>query len=160
MSTVLIATDGSEAAETASRLGLEIAKATGDEVIFIAVWAMIQSAFGVPYTYLKDTSLEAEKEGAEQVLAACKEHAATLGINAETLLIEGSAAYEICHAAKERNARMIVIGSHGWGAVRSFMYGSVASAVLRSAPCPVLSGAPATRDRPEPAPPHRPGANA
>lgn len=146
MSTILIATDGSEASDAASRLGLEIAKATEDKVVFIAVWAMIQSGFGVPYTYLKDKWLDAEKDRAEEVLAASKEHAATLGIQAETLLVEGSAAYEICQAAKERNARMLVIGSHGWGSVRAFMYGSVAAAVLRSSPCPVLSGAPASRD--------------
>jgi nucleotide-binding universal stress UspA family protein len=146
VSTILIATDGSEASEAASRLGLEIAKATGDEVVFIAVWAMIRSGFGVPYAYLEDTWLEAERDRAEQVLAASKEHAATLGIEAETMLVEGSAAYEICRAARERHARMIVIGSHGWGGLRALMNGSVVAAVQRSAPCPVLSGAPASRD--------------
>ena len=142
----MIATDGSEASEAASRLGLDIAKAIGDDVVFIAVWAMIRSGFGVPYTYLEDTWLEAEKDRAEEVLAAAKEDAAALGIEAETVLIEGSAAYEICRVARERHARMIVIGSHGWGGLRAFMYGSVAAAVQRSAPCPVLSGAPASRD--------------
>ena len=146
MSTILIAADGSKASQAASRLGLEIAQATGDEVVFIAVWAMIRSGFGVPYTYLEDTWLEAEKDRAEEVLAAAKARAATLGIQVETMLVEGSAAYEICKAAKERDARMIVIGSHGWGALRGFMYGSVVAEVLKTAPCPVLSGAPSTRD--------------
>ncbi len=100
----------------------------------------------MPYTYLEDTWLEAEKDRAEEVLAASKARAATLGIQAETMLVEGSAAYEICKAAEERDARMIVIGSHGWGALRGFMYGSVVAEVLRRAPCPVLSGAPASRD--------------
>ena len=76
MSTILIATDGSEASEAASRLGLDIAKAIGDNVVFIAVWAMIRSGFGVPYSYLEDTWLEAEKDRAEEVLAASKEDAA------------------------------------------------------------------------------------
>jgi nucleotide-binding universal stress UspA family protein len=33
---------------------------------------------------------------------------------------------------------MIVIGAHGWGAVRRLMHGSVSSAVMHDAPCPVL----------------------
>ena len=157
MSTVSIATDGSEQAATASRLGLEIAKATRDEVIFIAVWAMIRSAFGVPYTYLKDTSLEAEKEGAEQVLAACKEHAATLGINAETLLVEGSAAYEICHAAKQCNARtdrdrIPRLGRSPFIHVRKRCIGGLEISAL---PRPQRRS---RNSRPtRPAPPHRPG---
>jgi nucleotide-binding universal stress UspA family protein len=144
--TILIAVDGSEASEAASKLGLEIAKAIGDEVVFIAVWAMIRSEFGVPYAYLEDTVVDAEKNRADEVLAASNARAATLGIQAETILIEGSAAHEICKAAKERETRMIVIGSHGWGALRGFIYGSVVAEVRRSAPCPVLSGAPASRD--------------
>ena len=146
MSTILIATDGSKASQAASTLGLEIAEATGDEVVFIAVWAMIRSGFGVPYSHLKDTWLEAEKDRAEEVLASSQALAATFGIQAETMLVEGAPAYEICRAAEARDARMIVIGSHGWGGLVGFMYGSVVAAVLRSAPCPVLCGAPTPRD--------------
>ena len=133
---ILIATDGSKASEAASRLGLEIAKATGDEVVFIAVWAMIRSGFGVPYAQLKDTWLEAEKDRAVEVLAAAQALAETFGLQAETMLVEGSPAYEICRAAEQRDARMIVIGSHGWGGLRGFMYGSVVAAVPEIGPVP------------------------
>ena len=40
--------------------------------------------------------------------------------------------------AAERSARMIVLGSHGWGAIKSALYGSTAAGVMRHAPCPVL----------------------
>jgi len=59
-------------------------------------------------------------------------------VNVETELREGDAPGSICDVASERNARMIVIGSHGWGALKSALYGSVAGGVLRHAPCPVL----------------------
>jgi nucleotide-binding universal stress UspA family protein len=32
----------------------------------------------------------------------------------------------------------VVIGSHGWGAIRRLVFGSVSSALLHHAPCPVL----------------------
>jgi hypothetical protein len=35
-----------------------------------------------------------------------------------------------------------VIGSHGWGAMRSMLSRSTVSGVLAHAPCPVLSGTP------------------
>jgi hypothetical protein len=35
-------------------------------------------------------------------------------------------------------ASTIVIGAHGWGAIRRLAFGSVSLALLTNAPCPVL----------------------
>lgn len=43
----------------------------------------------------------------------------------------------ISECAKELQADLIMVGSHGHGAIGRFLLGSVASAVLRIAPCPV-----------------------
>jgi nucleotide-binding universal stress UspA family protein len=51
---------------------------------------------------------------------------------------QGDACDEICAAAEEAGAGMIVLGAHGWGAVRRMLFGSVSSAVLHHASCPVL----------------------
>ena len=53
-------------------------------------------------------------------------------------LMFGDPAEEIIAAAGRMHADMIVMGSRGLGRLRSAILGSVASAVLRSAPCPVL----------------------
>ena len=37
-----------------------------------------------------------------------------------------------------RKARIIVVGAHGWGAMRSGLHGSVSTAVVHLARCPVL----------------------
>jgi nucleotide-binding universal stress UspA family protein len=50
----------------------------------------------------------------------------------------GDPAEEIIAAATRLDADMIVMGSRGMGRLGSAILGSVASAVLRSAPCPVL----------------------
>ena len=45
MSTIVIATDGSDAAWKAAEKGLEIARAAGDDVVFVGVWDMIRGGF-------------------------------------------------------------------------------------------------------------------
>ena len=150
MSTIVIATDGSKAALNATELGLEIAEGAGDDVVFVSVWDVVQSAFGHSFAYMEPRYLECDRERAEAVLVASKALASRYGIEAETVVLAGDAPTEICKLAAERNARLIVLGSHGWGALRGFMFGSVAAEVLRHAPCPVLSGTPATRELLEP----------
>ena len=50
----------------------------------------------------------------------------------------GTPAAEIVKAATEWPADVVVIGSHGRAGVLRALLGSVAEAVLRHAPCPVL----------------------
>ncbi len=146
MSPIMIATDGSQAAEQAAELGMEIAKQTKDNVVFVAVWDAVKVGFGAAWACVDERFVEEDRERAEQVLAASKAHAESLGVEAETVLLQGDPTTKICEAAASRKARMLVIGSHGWGPVRGFFYGSTATGILRLAPCPVLSGAPGTRD--------------
>jgi nucleotide-binding universal stress UspA family protein len=56
----------------------------------------------------------------------------------ETVVRRGFPVDEICRLAKERNARVIVIGSHHWGRLRRALHGSVSRGVAQSAPCPVV----------------------
>ena len=143
MSTILIATDGSPAAVTAEENGIELARDLGDDVLFVAVWhPLLVGAFGVPPTYVNEDVLTAERSWAEEALAAAADRARATGVSAETLLAEGQAAGEICRIATKFHVRMIVIGSHGWGAMRTVLSRSTVSGVLAHAPCPVLSGAP------------------
>jgi nucleotide-binding universal stress UspA family protein len=46
---------------------------------------------------------------------------------------------EICRYAVEQQASMVVLGTHGYGPVRRFLLGSVATRVVRHAPCPVVT---------------------
>ena len=60
-------------------------------------------------------------------------------LQVERLLAEGDAVHEILHAAQEVHADVIVLGTHGRTGVGRLLMGSVAEAVLRKAPCPVLT---------------------
>ena len=51
---------------------------------------------------------------------------------------------QIVHQAQERSADLIVMGTHGWSGVVRWMLGSVAHHVIQTAPCSVLTVAPAS----------------
>jgi nucleotide-binding universal stress UspA family protein len=60
------------------------------------------------------------------------------GLDIHALLVQGATAEKILQEAKRLQAEMIVIGSHGHGALQKLLVGSVAEGILRKAPCPVL----------------------
>jgi nucleotide-binding universal stress UspA family protein len=57
---------------------------------------------------------------------------------ATALLVDGAPAEKILEEQARLGAGLIVIGSHGHGALHSLLVGSVTDQVLRKAPCPVL----------------------
>jgi nucleotide-binding universal stress UspA family protein len=54
------------------------------------------------------------------------------------LLIQGPTVEKILQEQERLNADLIVMGSHGHGALYSLLVGSVAEGVLRRADCPIL----------------------
>ncbi len=60
-------------------------------------------------------------------------------LQASREVISGRPFLEIIRVAKERKSELIVIGTHGRGALKQMLLGSVAEKVVRKAPCPVLS---------------------
>ena len=58
---------------------------------------------------------------------------------ATTEVVNGRPFLEIIRIARERKSDLIVIGTHGRGALTQMLLGSVTEKVVRKAPCPVLS---------------------
>ena len=59
-------------------------------------------------------------------------------IPVETLVRTGVAFDEIVKAAKELNADLIVVNTHGYTGLKHILVGSTAERIVRHAPCPVL----------------------
>ena len=59
-----------------------------------------------------------------------------LGMNIEILI--GDPGHEIANYAEKLDAGLVVVASHGRGAIRHLLLGSVAERVVRLAHCPVL----------------------
>jgi nucleotide-binding universal stress UspA family protein len=56
-----------------------------------------------------------------------------------TEVIEGNPAREIVRMAEQRGADLVVMGVQGRSALDMLLFGSKTHAVLRGAPCPVLT---------------------
>jgi len=138
---ILFATDGSPSAAEAQREAFELAKSLDAPLLVVAVEHAVLPAVGyVGYGY---SNVVAELTGAERhriedLLAAIGDAARAAGISCTTVAADGFTVEEICRVAAERNASLIVVGSHGWGAARRLFSGSVSTGLVHSAPCPVL----------------------
>jgi nucleotide-binding universal stress UspA family protein len=72
-------------------------------------------------------------------LRAFTASARTHGIeNTKTSVRIGVPSHEIVEAAKDEDADLIVIATHGYTGWKHFCIGSTAERVVRAAPCPVL----------------------
>ena len=72
-----------------------------------------------------------------QLLQATAEDLRKAGLEATALLVQGPTAEKILAEADSHQADLIVMGSHGHGAMHRALMGSVGALVLRKAPCPV-----------------------
>ena len=60
------------------------------------------------------------------------------GVEAQTLLLKGDPARLILEKAKELEAEMIILGSHGHGRLHKALLGSVSESIIRHAECKIL----------------------
>lgn len=79
-------------------------------------------------------------------LVAARRPLATFG---EAIVATGDARDEILHAAERLHADLIVMGTHGRRWLSRALLGSVAEAVVRTAPCAVLTVRDQRRAKPE-----------
>lgn len=144
MSTVLLATDGSDLATAAMARGIAL---LGHDHRFVTL-AVVPPAF-VPtasvspmdtHPTLVDAQLEQEIEDEQREDRDTDIHEldAALGITAEHLVETGEPGPTICDVAARVEADVILIGTHGHGWFKRVMMGSVSTHVLHHAPCPVL----------------------
>lgn len=138
MNTILLATDGSPSAARATETAIELARASGTPLHVVAAWSIPASAFGYAPLVIVPEVGEAERQKAEEAVAAAVEQAQAAGVEASSSVREGEPVEEICAAAREQHASLVVVGAHGWGAIRRLVFGSVSTGVLHHAPCPVL----------------------
>jgi nucleotide-binding universal stress UspA family protein len=143
MKPIMLATDGSPASSEATREAMELARTLGAPLLAVAVEHVTVPSYGYygyadVYTELR----KSEHEHAEKLLDEIAAKAEAEGLECETLALEGPVVEELCRVARKRNVGMIVMGAHGWGAIRRLVFGSVSLGVLHDAPCPVLIARP------------------
>ncbi len=84
------------------------------------------------------TYVESGKREASGKLSLVTERILSKGLKADPVLRVGNPFEEIVSVAKELRVDLIVIGSHGYGALGRLLLGSTAERVIQYASCPVL----------------------
>lgn len=133
---ILIAVDNGPVAAHASDVGVELVRSLGAELAFIhAIDPSLGYApeGGVP----ADDLIALAKQDGKSLLNAFRQRLPAR-VSAREFLPLGKPGGEIIKAAMDWPADLIVIGSHGRYGVQRVFLGSVAEAVMRHAPCPVL----------------------
>jgi nucleotide-binding universal stress UspA family protein len=138
MDPVMLATDGSPAAAEATTTAIELAAAFGAPLLVVSCWEIAYETMGIGFAPLVPDLDRIGRQQAEEIVERVAEEARAAGVSAMTFVRRGDPVREICEIASERDARLIVLGSHGWGAVRRLVFGSVSTGVLHHAKKPVL----------------------
>jgi nucleotide-binding universal stress UspA family protein len=138
MQPIVLATDGSPSAERASVLATELASATGSKLCIAAAWESPLTVYPAAHVASIPEVEEEERKRANTAARVVLGMAQAQGVHAESFVREGDAVEVVSEVAGEVSASLVVVGSHGWGPVRRFVFGSVSRALLHEAPCPVL----------------------
>lgn len=137
---VLIAYDGSEQARAAIAFAGRVV-GPDRRAIVATIWERLDTIpfWGAPMTVIPQEAFDEVVERAGAVASEGAELARAAGFEVEAVTAEGSPVWRaITELASERDAELIVMGSHGRTGASYALVGSVATAVSQHAPCPVL----------------------
>lgn len=138
---ILVATDFSPASRPAFRRAVEMASENG-AALWIAHVAsppapMSPEGFVLP-RYYEDLNL-AIRTDAQKRLRSLLTRARKAGVRARSLILNGVPHDALNRAARRHRADLLVMGTHGRTGVAKLFVGSVASRVVATSRCPVLT---------------------
>jgi universal stress protein A len=137
---IMVATDLTPASQSALDEALVLAKENGAELMLAHVCEapnLSQAAAVSPKVY--DEWRRNLKAGAQERLQPYLDKAREEGVHAGALVLFGAPDEAIIEAAQTNNADLVVLGTHGRKGVSRLFLGSVASRVISTAPCPVMT---------------------
>jgi len=137
---ILFATDLTVASDPAFRQALELAGDNKAELIIAHAYEppnAAQAAAVGPGVYEEwDENLRSQ---AEAGIAPLVDRAREAGVTARALAVSGDAADAIAERAKANGVDLVIMGTQGRKGVSRLFLGSVATRVISTAPCPVMT---------------------
>jgi nucleotide-binding universal stress UspA family protein len=136
---ILVAIDFSDATETIVLQAEKIAAALSATVWLLHVAEPEPDFIGYQPGPQTERDFLAERFHAEhRSIQQIADRLRTTGLETTALLIQGATAETIVDQASKLKVDMIIVGSHGRGAMYQLLVGSVSEGVLRVAACPTL----------------------
>lgn len=135
---ILLATDGSERADEAAKVAMDLAGSTGSRLHVVAVGRTFPSV--ATYREYVERADEDLRREAQEVLDEQVRKIESRGgdVAVAHLKMDERRDEAIVHLAEDIGAGLIVIGSRGFGGMKRALLGNVADSVVRHAHCPVL----------------------
>jgi nucleotide-binding universal stress UspA family protein len=139
---VLLATDGSEFSEAASRM--LAAQLSAPKIEVLVLQAVEPLVFSNPpqmtpgYAPEMGVRLQEQIKQAKDTTERAAQVLRAAGFKANVRVVENEIRMAILDVAAEWHADLVVLGSHGKKGLRKFLLGSVAEYVARHAACSVL----------------------
>ena len=136
---ILAAVDTSEFSRAILDMTKTVAVGIGGQVLLINVAPRQPDAFGrqIKRKVVSDPVPE-ELRDRRELLDRCAAELAAAGIECETLLIRGNPGPTLLREAERWGVGLIIMGSHGRGALYEKLMGSVSKAVMAGRQFPVL----------------------
>lgn len=138
---ILLAIDGSPCSDAAVA---EVARRPWPEGSLVKVLTALETplpptpeTWAMPVTYFEEMDAALRKQGQNVVDRALQTLKSNKNFRADAVLAPGSPRAVILDEAEDWGADLIVMGSHGYGALKRFLLGSVSQAVVSHAKCSV-----------------------
>ena len=138
---IVVGLDGSESSSRALAWAITEAERSARSLVLVHAWHWTQDVLASPTP--EPGWSEARKAG-RSLLDRAAAQSRKRGVSTSTKLVDGSAAEGLTKSAE--GAAMLVVGSHGRRSFAKVFLGSVSTACIQHAVCPVVIVAP-ERDR-------------
>jgi len=137
---VLVATDFSETSDAALNYGREIARSFGSTLHVLHAADSVYLLYGgeVRTDVAPDLQEEIEEAARKQLRALLEHEDGAIHVK-PVVVIAIDPAEAIVDYAAQHQIDLVVMGTHGRGAIAHLFMGSVAERVVRAAHCPVLT---------------------
>jgi nucleotide-binding universal stress UspA family protein len=132
---ILLATDLTDASASATDQAFDLAERLDASLLIVSV--IDPGSLLLPGGRFR-VRIDQVRERREQLAQELVERGRQAGIDVSFLIWTGDPGDMIVSAAEAEHADMVLVGSHGRGAVGRLFLGSVSEHVVRNAPCPVL----------------------
>jgi len=136
---ITVAVDGSPHGNAALAAAIDLAVHYGADLMVLSVAPFVPAYVGPNEPFVAPTPSEDSLERYRGVVAAGVKQAEEAGVkNVTGLCEEGVVVEEILDHLEQHPTDLLVVGSRGLSATRRLLLGSVSTAVVNHAPCPVL----------------------